>query len=314
MNPAGEKPLWRMRLLALGAYLGLLPILAFCPARRRSAFVERHYRQAAVLYLALFLLAVILICGVLILSYLMIYHRPFYDRSHPEPHLLRFCRRLLIVWAVFWGYGIAQVLRGSPHDMPLAARLAKRARLVRAAVFLLAMTLLFSTILAAFAFHASRLAGVGPVPGKACILYEDIDTFPRWLFAMGFYPLSRAAEDRWGPGSMVMLRLSKESIQRAVQEAQFLFIGSHGQAQGLLLKSGYIKPAAVREMGPGAALQFVYLTSCDSGAQKEAWEEAFAPATVVTYDRLTAVLEHLWWIWFEGPRIIRNLPDPDLAE
>ena len=310
MNPIPEKHAWRHRLAALGAYCGLLPILAFAPIRRKSTFVDRHYRQAAVLYFALFLLFLLFVFGVIVLSYLMIYHRPFYDRSHPEPHLIRFCRRLLIVWAVFWGYGMVQALRGSPHDMPLVARLAKRLRLVHAAVILLTSSMLLSALLAAFAVHASRLTRQDTHPGKAYILYEDIDTFPRWIFAVGFYPLSRAAADRWGPDSMVMLRLSKESLQRAVREARFLFIGSHGQAHGLLLKSGYIKPEMLREMGPGEGLQFVYLTSCDSGAQKQAWEAAFAPATVVTYDRLTAVIEHLWWICFDGPRLLRNLPDP----
>ena len=31
------------------------------------------------------------------------------------------------------------------------------------------------------------------------------------------------------------------------------------------------------------------------------------PAEVKTYNRLTAVVEHLWWIWREGPRRIRAL-------
>ena len=54
-------------------------------------------------------------------------------------------------------------------------------------------------------------------------------------------------------------------------------------------------------------LEFVYLTGCDSGAQETAWKNAFAPARVVTYNRLTSVFEHIWWLWVRAPRVVRGL-------
>ena len=59
---------------------------------------------------------------------------------------------------------------------------------------------------------------------------------------------------------------------------------------------------------PGSGrLRFVYLAGCDSGILREAWEKALAPARVVTQDHLASTLQHVWWLWRDGPRVIRDL-------
>ncbi len=247
------------------------------------------------------------VLAVLALSYVMLQYRSFYDLIHPEPHTLNITRKLILCWVVFWGFAAILALRGSVSEMPLVAFLSKRRRLIP--ITAAAWIVVYTTLLALLplSLHAASLTRQDEAPGTVYLLYEDIDRFPRWLFTLGFYRISLAATERWGHGQVVALRLTQDSLKRALREGRFVFIGSHGMKEGLLLKSGFVLPKDIRKWGVNPKLRFVYLTSCDSGTQKEAWEAAFAPAKVVTYGRLTALLEHIWWLWFKGPDIIRSL-------
>jgi hypothetical protein len=51
----------------------------------------------------------------------------------------------------------------------------------------------------------------------------------------------------------------------------------------------------------------VYNSACDSGSKAGEWEQALAPAEVRTFGRLSAVIEHLLWLWSEGPRRVREM-------
>jgi len=53
-------------------------------------------------------------------------------------------------------------------------------------------------------------------------------------------------------------------------------------------------------------LRFVYNSACDCGVKSAAWEQALAPANVQTFGRLSAVVEHIQWLWTDGPRRIRE--------
>jgi len=68
-----------------------------------------------------------------------------------------------------------------------------------------------------------------------------------------------------------------------------------------------VSPGNAARYGTGKDLRFVYITGCDSGAQAEAWERQLAPAEVVTFNRLSAWLEHIYWLLFRGADAIRRL-------
>jgi hypothetical protein len=139
------------------------------------------------------------------------------------------------------------------------------------------------------------------------MVYEDNGMFPRWLFALGFYRMALAAREVHGPESPVLVKISRSAIGEAVAHGRLVFIGSHGTRRGLMLKNEWLLPEEFESVEKNPALHLVYLSGCDSGDQRDAWERAFAPATVITYDRLSAVLEHAWWLWFTGPELVRNL-------
>ena len=305
-----QRPNARERILALSFYLGSAPWWWLARRRRASAFLEHHFQQAVGVFLILLAVAALFVLVITGLSYTMVFRREWYEGIHLESYLLNGTRKLFLVWLVFWAYGVGLAVFGSLRSLPLAATLGRRKHLATAT--LLAMTVFFAAATATvpFAVHAASLARQDARPGQVYLLYEDLDKFPRWIFTLGFYRIERAATERWGKDSVVVLKLSEDAIRRSLREGRFVFIGSHGRAHGLLLDSGYLAPGDLQDAPKNPDLQFVYLTGCDSGAQRQAWEAAFAPARVVTHDRLTAVLEHTWWLWFRAPRIIRQLPGP----
>lgn len=300
---------WRERAVAAACYGGLAPLLYFRPARR-SAFVEHHQRQALATWslgIGVFLL---FLFGVLLLSYTMTWHREFYERYHLEGHLLNASRKLFLCWCVFWLFGLGLALLGTCRELPLVWRLAGWPRLCRATAILLLGFYGFGIVAAGLALHARALVRDRGEPARAYCLYHDNGMVPSWVFALGFYRVALAADARWGGHAAVMLPLNRYTLERALAEGTFVFIGSHGVRSGLLMDHGFLKPEDVAQMPKSPELSFVYLAGCDSGASRDGWTQVLAPASVVTFDRLTSVLEHAIWLWFTGPARIGNLPAP----
>lgn len=303
----GDVP-WRLRGWAVAYYAGLAPLGHFRPSDSRAPFLEHHLRQALATWAMLLLLLLAFIVAVLLLSYSMIWHRAFYEHYHLEGHLLNVARKLFLCWCVFWAFGVALALIGTCRELPVVWRLAARPRIRRwTAVVLLA---LYGVMLGtgALVMHAQSLLRRDGAPAHAYCLYHDNGMVPSWVFALGFYRIAWAAKTHWGEGATVFLPLNRASLQRALAEGTFIFLGSHGVRSGLLMDKGFLKPEDVAALPKSPELSLVYLAGCDSGASRDGWIQALAPAEVVTFDRLTSVLEHSVWLWFTGPYRIAELP------
>jgi len=57
----------------------------------------------------------------------------------------------------------------------------------------------------------------------------------------------------------------------------------------------------------GKDLQFVYLSQCYGGRKSAEWQQALAPAEIVTFDRLSTDLEALWWLLVEAPQRLQEV-------
>lgn len=294
------------RAAAVSAYFGLSPFLTPWLQERRDSMAAHHARQSDALFLLLFAVVLLFAATVAVLSVVMLRWRAVYDAGHYEAWTLSIFRKLLIAWAVFWVYGVGLALFGSRAEIPWIGGLGRwrGAIAVRVAQVLVWCLTLAGAALAA---RASALAPESTSPASACFLYEDVDgRYPRGLFALGYYPAIEAAHGRWGD-RVALRRLTRENLLKAAGEAEFLFIGSHGMTEGILLQSGFVRPADVRASGAHPQLRYVYLAGCDSGALKQEWEEAFAPARVVTQAGLTPLLQHVGWLWCEAPKTIRGM-------
>ena len=54
-------------------------------------------------------------------------------------------------------------------------------------------------------------------------------------------------------------------------------------------------------------LQLAYIFACDGGNKEAQWREHLAPAHVVSYNRVSTVLDHALWFAFTGPAQLREV-------
>lgn len=300
-------PGWKSRLLAASFYCGSAPVLGYLRARREDAYASHHYKQALSVLLVLLVILVLEILVWLVISYVLVFHREYYEGTRFESTLFMIVRRLFLCWLVVWAFSIAWALLGSWGSVPLIGRLARfRFPMNLSLVGCTAVTVVLAVIFSA-TVHATILTRHDEAPAKVYMLYDDVQRYPRWVFNLGFYFISRASVDRWGPGSVVVAPLTKEDLARALVEGKFIFLSSHGTKDGLITRDFRIRPEEAAPFGIGEDLQFVYITGCDSGTLVKQWKRTFAPAEVVTFDRLSAVLEHVYWLYFRGVRKVREL-------
>ncbi|HNR32276.1 MAG TPA: hypothetical protein PKI11_15400 [Candidatus Hydrogenedentes bacterium] len=301
------------RLTAFSLYFGWAPFRLLKsgdvqPLRgHRERFLRHHCDQALVLFLALFVIAIFFVTCAAAVSYAVVHQRNLYENVALEQWLLTLFRWLAISWAVFWAYGVGGAILGSMWELPGVAALARRRAVVVTAAAVQGFVYAALVVLAVFAAYASRSARDDDAPADVYLLYEDVDRYPRWLFVVAFHPATRAALDSFGENGVTVRKLTRESLASALEHGRFVFIGSHGQASGMLLDRQWFPPQEAAALRKGERLALVYLAGCDSGAQEAAWRAALAPAEVVTHDRLTAMVEHVWWLWTEAPEIIRRL-------
>jgi hypothetical protein len=303
-EPIPPRPI---RLLAASFYCGTAPFLGYLKSRKDNNYADLHYNQALCIH-AILLAIVLLYSAVSVtLSLILVFRRDWYEGTALEPTALMVVRRAFLCWLVVWAFATWWAFRGSWRPFPLFGRLAKyrivmlgslagHTALVIAAGVALAMTL-----------QASTLTRGEGAPAQAYLLYDDMDLLPHWLFDLGFYPIAKVSIEKWGEDSVVVAPLTKQALASALTEGSFVFVLSHGTDAGLHTRHFKIRPEDAAPDGTGGGLQLVYLTGCDSGALAKEWEEAFAPAKVITFDRLSAWLEHIYWLLFQGADEVRAL-------
>jgi uncharacterized membrane protein len=327
------------RVLAAVFYLGLAPLLCPRGLRRDEPFVRHHATQALIILLLLLaLLAGVFLCWAL-LSYVIVYHRQLYERLPGIEGWSAPARDALVVgivlaaWLLVWFSGLVLALRGSVRPLPFVARLACRPRLVRLAYVGNTLCWVGGLLTAVLALHASSLTRDDDDPAPVYLLYDDMGIVPRWVFNLGCCRVSRAATARWGPGSVVVGPLDEHHLRLALRHGRLVILACHGregdiESPHLRVVPSFFAASGCEETPPrvyvaslevatgltrwtplevGPSLRFVYNSACEGGYKAAQWERALAPAQVRTFDRLSAVAEHVVWLWFDGPDQVRSL-------
>ncbi|MFP4499877.1 MAG: hypothetical protein ACLFTT_02655 [Candidatus Hydrogenedentota bacterium] len=295
-----------LRFLGALAYVGVAPLGWLLPRWRRTPFLHHHGAQAAGILALLWLIGLAFVVVVAAFSILFIQYRGLYEDLDGEGWILFVFRKLVLAWCVFPVFGAGLALGGCAWELPLANYLGNR-RNLRRTVFCATLCAYGAGIVTTgMATHATaRAEEAGPAP--VYMLYDNSVPRPRWLFALAFLPVTRAAEEIHGPGAAVVAELSADNLAEALLHARFVFLAAHGKAEGIIIDREYVAPKEAAALEKNPDLAFVYLAGCDSGAQAVRWQEALAPAEVVTYDRLTAVIEHIVWMWTRGPEVVRGI-------
>ena len=148
-------------------------------------------------------------------------------------------------------------------------------------------------------------------PAACYMLYDDHDflghRWPSWIFELGFWRVARAAEARWGPGSVVVAPLTPSNLRQALEHGRFLFLATHGSGGQVRLDDWTFGPEAVGSHGED--LKLVYITACEAGLKRDDWRHSLEGAQVFTFPRLSLVNEHVYWLWVRGPRCVAALAE-----
>lgn len=332
-------PGWKVRAAATACYFGLAPLLRIFRIHRGDPFIQHHAAQALATILA-FLAVLFGYCLYgLAISYVLVFRRDLYERLPSFGGWGDPVREMLLVapvflgWLLSWFGGLLLALYGSRRTLPLIGWLARRPFLLRLAFIGNVSLLATASLIAALALHATYLTRDDDEPAAAYLLYDDMEFIPRWVMNVGFYRISLAAQARWGPGNTIVAPLDEEHLRLALHHGRFVFLACHGEEgkiitpririipylqtkngdtteRGLLCRSNLDGGRGDRRwtlLAAGQELRYVYNTACDSGMKAEQWEQALAPARVRTFDRLSAVVEHILWLWSDGPRFVREM-------
>lgn len=300
-------PTARDRIISLLSYLGLAPIFYFFTSTEAHPYRRRHIRQALAIFFVLLCIVLLFVVVIAVLSYLLVFHRHRYQDTGIEAFMLNTVRRFFLAWLVVYGAGLVTAAWGSYWEAPLLWRLARRPRWLTATALSMCAVYVVLAVVGTLATHASVITRADGAPASVYLVIDDLDFYPRWLFALGAYPIALTTRDVYGPNEIVVTKLTRQSLETALKHGAFVFVGSHGTEKGLLIERRYVPPVEVKALGTHANLEYVYLTGCDSGAQAAEWEAALAPAEVRSFDRLSAIAEHVIWLWFRGPAKVRSV-------
>jgi hypothetical protein len=328
------RPGWADRLLAVPCYLGLAPLLATWRRFRERPFLQHHLAQGLAVGLLFVLLALALLAGAVGWAWVIINRRDVIEAVDNADDWVTL--GVLVAWAAVAAAGIVLALCGSRWRLPLVYRLAagpRRTRIARAAHFA-AYGLL--VLVVGLTCHAAAICRSDDGPAPVYVLYDDVDVVPRWVFQLGAYPIALTADARWGRGSTVVSQLRRPALDRALEHGRVVILLCHGR--GGYIASNHIcvdapRPAAGAPAVPhlvfaspvpvsgaeweavpvGGRTQLAYITACDGGRNAAGWQATLAPAEVITFDRLSAMLEHAYWLWLVAPGKVRDLPDPPAA-
>ncbi len=303
-----SRPAWRFRLLASTAYFAITPFHRLFRVSRNDPFVRAHQSLALAMLLLPFLIVSMWLLHLAIEVYLVRSHPVFATQYRPESALRIASIAGLGLWGLGSSVGVVAALSGSTLSLPAFGRLSRCSRYVRVASIGNAIAIALVALIAGLAIHAGMLTREDVTPAPVYFLYdnEGFEFLGTWGPKLFCYPAARVATERWGAKSVVVAPISAENVWTAITHGRLVVLISHGKGGTICLSDGqFILPVSIGTHGHD--LQFVYISACYAGEKASEWERKFAPAKIVTYDRLSSPLEHLWWLWFDAPDLLREV-------
>ena len=310
------------RLKSLLFYTGFIPLFPSLLFRRtKNDGLANEYANA---------LAVSFVQTLTLIAALLIWIFGFYAVAQFSPRSLETLRIgnlfilvypalfLLLVGIIIWLIYTVAAVSGFKIKIPLVTKLSKNRRILILSYFINISLVLILCLILAGIFHSNKLAQHPQKPAKVYMLYDDMGFVPHWVFPFGFYQIQREAIKKWGHDQVSIVPISNESVQEAIQNATMIFFSVHGdwsfgefagtfhfanEARDEFYGYG---PDQIEKMGVGENLKFVYLAQCNGGVLADEWPQAFAPAMIKSFDRISLYPEHIFWLWYKLPRILRN--------
>jgi hypothetical protein len=158
------------------------------------------------------------------------------------------------------------------------------------------------------------------------------ELIPHWAVKAAAYRLSLAATRRFGPGSIVVTPLNEDSLRQALRHGHLVMLWCHGSNGAISTEDAVV---TAQPLGPppterarcvyfyrvekgqpvlpvkaieiGENLQYVYCSACNAGEDAAQWNARLAPAHIVTFNRISGGLEHVFWLWFDAPALLEEI-------
>ncbi|MCX8063616.1 MAG: hypothetical protein N3G21_00395 [Candidatus Hydrogenedentes bacterium] len=294
-------------ILVILAYLGFGPLTYLLLRRKKEEF---KIIQSIVLWGWLGVILLFIAFVGIMYSLLVVKFPELYQRYELEGWFISISRKIFLCWLIFWLFGFLWSILDLNRALPLVSKfaLSKTWFTLMLLYNLMVLVIIISSFLV-WIWSNRLLKTSSEMPSTQVsiyILYDDLDYLPRWIFEIGFFPVIRASVATYGEGSVVLRLVNKVNLSEALKKASVLLLATHGTEEGILSKEGLIKPSDVRTMEKTEKLRYIYLSGCRGGVQKELWKEAFYPAEVIAYNRMTATFEHILWFWCKAPKLIRG--------
>lgn len=294
----------RDKLLNIGYYFGFIPVYwLFNAIKHRDQKKSFHYLQVLAINFLVFCSFVIFIICFSIHTFILRFYRDF-ALTIPLEISFYLLGGLLFICILIWLEGIVSAIIGRAPSISLYSRFTR----IKSSLIITAFLHIFVILIMSVAIHSSSIAQTKVEEAEVFLLYDDMGYIPRWVFTLGFYRDSIIANNRWGNGSVAIVPLDKKTLEYALENGRFVFVSSHGVEGDIILQGGILYgPENVERANISASLQYVYLSGCDTGLKHDDWEKALTPANVKTFERLSTTFEHIYWLFFKGPDVIKSL-------
>lgn len=145
-------------------------------------------------------------------------------------------------------------------------------------------------------------------PEGFTVLYADVyGPASKNLLKAGFTPLALYLKQI--NEKVAILPFNESNLKNALVDSKYLFIASHGY-DGYLF-SGPDKAYSYMDFAnyKKSNLEFVYFSACGLGVDdySEQWRRIMSPASIIIYDRDSAIMEHVIWILFKSIDALKEL-------
>jgi len=152
----------------------------------------------------------------------------------------------------------------------------------------------------------TRLLTLHPAPDAPVHVLYDPASAPRAVYEFGLAPLVFTARTHFGPGSVRIAPLDRQSLLEARRRGQMVLVLSHGCPGGLWTERSCLRPHELPPARRGP--HRVYLSGCRTGLAEKRWRSVLAATEITSFPRVSAVPEHLVWLWSSAPWEITALP------
>jgi hypothetical protein len=283
-------------------YIGVAPVAFLLGYHHKSDFTNHHARHALsssfVMHVALLVFIIVRIPIIMLGIYREdIYYATRVDKVETVLLIIAFVALLVLA-----GLSAFHAVRGKSAEVPILSRVSKKAWVPSLMVSVFAASLAFVLLIAFLSCYSVSITPEANNEAVIYMLYDDAGFFPRWIFTLGFLPITRRASETLGSGGVCVCKLTREAFKQAFSTGKFIFLATHGAGPGRIYADRMTYGATfASESSDGNRPYLIYLTACGLGKDDDSWNRAFPESEVVSFDRWSATVEHIWWLYSEGP-------------